>query len=341
MTAIAMRHAAIAPPSVYFTTAYGQADATGSASADWISLSSADGRWQIPLVVTKAAEGVKFASTPNGYAGIWADPDLSRSEIDASWQASLAALGSAGIVTVFLRFAPFAPDARFDGLPGLDAQRISATCLVHVDASDAMWGRMAGRARTAIRKASNTGMRVAVAPMEGAQSDSMRRFRRLYDSTMNRIGAAERYRFDDSYFSRLAELGSRLHVASVVDSRGETVAAALVLLDPTVAHYHLAGSDPEAARSGANNLLVWGIMEHAQRVGRTAVHLGGGRSDRDSLHKFKSSFGSEDMDFRIGRLVVDEDRYLSLIDKRAKELSTSPSALLAQGFFPAFAIQPS
>lgn len=322
-------------PSIYFTSGYGRANARGG-EEEWTSIVSQDGRWQVPLLLRHDISPGSDACTPYGYGGIYASSELSREDISLYWDATISCLQNLDIVSVFFRFSPFmeAPPE----LPMLVTKKVGETYLVSVVDIEETWTSMKGNSRTAIRKARKAGFHGSVTEVSTEIADAAHPFRTLYERTMNRLDAADLYFFDDEYYRLLSE-GCPLHVAQVTDAEGEVVAASIVLSDSTgTAHYHLAGSDPDAARKGANNLLLWSIFEWAHANGFSNVHLGGGVRPGDGLAKFKESFGGEKRDFYVGDVVVNAARYAELTERRAVELGTSPDRLSVTGFFPAYRV---
>lgn len=321
-------------PSVYFTEGYGRANATGEYE-EWRIASTPGGEWQVPLLLRRDLTSVVDATTPYGYGGIHT-VGLDVGQQEECWDQTAELLRNAGIVSVFFRFAPFVDS--MPQLPGLTTRKVGETYLVPVADIEETWVQMKGNARTAIRKARKTGFEGTVVEVSAEVAEAKHPFRRLYEQTMSRLGAADLYFFDDEYYRLLAE-GCPLHVAQVTDAEGEVVAACIVLSDSTgTAHYHLAGSDPKAARMGANNLLVWCMLEWAHANGFSNVHLGGGVHPGDGLAKFKESFGGEKRDFCVGNFVVDAARYTELTERQAMELGTSVDCLTATGFFPAYRV---
>lgn len=325
-------------PSVYFSAAYGWANAT-HIGGDWCTIADEGGRWQVPLIVQRMDNDVIDAATPYGYGGIYAADDLTDEEITSAWSSTRSLLLAQGITSVFLRFSPFLPEqtARLGLCEGLEIERISETIAVRLTTEDDMWATMKKRSRYTVRKAREHGFTGAVERADHGINTPGHPFRQLYDATMDRLEAAAHYYFGDAYYQRLSDsLPGELHVAMVKDQEQNVVAAALVMCDTDVVHYHLSGSNPEAARLGANNLLIWSIMEWGATNGFTSLHLGGGVKAGDNLFKFKESFGGDILPFSIGRSVIDQSRYDTLVIDRARSLGKEPEELRSSGFFPAY-----
>ena len=189
------------------------------------------------------------------------------------------------------------------------------------------------RARARVRRAEEFGCRAEVVP---ATPTLIEETRQLYEETMHRVGAADNYFFSSSYYTNLAKLGEQLQIARVLDDRGTCIAACFVLVDPDFAHNHLQGSTRSVL--GMENLLLWSIFRWAAEVGLKGVHMGGGLSDGDSLFKFKSTFGGEVTRYSLGRSIIREDVYETLLAEHAREIGSTPSELSSGNFFPAYRV---
>jgi len=317
---------------IYFTHAYGHADAV-RASAKWILIHDAAYTWQMPLLVNENEAGHLDAASPYGYSGVYAHPHLSPTDLQNRWRNSRQTLHEMGVVTLLLRHSPLAPQAPDQPDARIVVSDHPTQAVDTTDLSDA-WCAMEGRSRTAVRKALRSGL---TADLREATIDDLAPgapFRRLYSETMARLGAADNYQFSDLYFEELmGGMSERLLLATVTDALGTVGAAALFMRHAARLHYHLSGSTPDAARLGANNLMLWHAIESA---GAEIVHLGGGVSPRDHLYRFKRSFGGAELNYRVTGYVLDHGTYTDLLERRANELSIPTHILLQTRHFPPY-----
>jgi hypothetical protein len=325
-------------PDVYFTPQYG-ASAAVLDGGTWHCARGDRDRILVPYIARPIDAGSggtahADAASPYGYCGLYADPGGDPGELTRFWNQTRQGWREQGIVTVFLRFSPMDPGSLRAArhLDGLELTRRGDTVLVPTGAGrDALWAGMASRSRNMVRKAEKAGLTASVRAATTADVAPGAPFRRLYEQTMDRVGGAAKYYFTDAYYRAL--LDCPLHLATVCDAGGTVVAASLVLSHGDRAHYHLACSERDGARLGANNLLVWTILTWAEDGGRRLVHLGGGVSNEDSLFAFKSSFGGERAQFWTGAVVVDPAAYAALTAAREEALGTS---LADSAFFPRY-----
>ncbi len=331
-------------PDVYFSPGYGRAAATME-DGTWELAVGNRGEFLYPYVkrpIPGSSDGMPQydIASPYGYAGVWA---VERAQAQA-WaefrQRFREASRARGCVAEFLRLGSIVPgrEQLLATDDALQAAPFNHTILVDLAGGyDSYWKSCEGRSRTAIRKAQRLGYLARLRPAAAADLQSGAPFRRLYESTMDRLNARKSYYFSDDYYvSLLAALGDQLMLGEVADASGATVSAALFMTWKGIVHYHLAGSSRDAARDGANNLLLdtaiaWGIER-----GYDSLHLGGGTSDNDGLFRFKAGFGGTLLEFWLARAVLNDAEYDRLTQRRARELSVSRETLAARNFFPAY-----
>jgi hypothetical protein len=144
------------------------------------------------------------------------------------------------------------------------------------------------RVRKSIRKARDAGFRVIDAP----DPDT---FFRLYTNSMNRLGAAQRWRYELDYW--------RAHWENDVGSRWFFVPGHRALLTVGLgrtAYAHFLGDSGENRNKGLNELLYFTAAQELAKSGYKRFHLGGGLTGNpdDKLLFFKSGFSEHR--YRVG-----------------------------------------
>jgi hypothetical protein len=325
-------------PDVYFTRGYGEA-AASAAGGVWEAV-HCENHIIVPYVVRRIDDRYVDATSPYGYSGIYVEPGCSPVDLRQFWRLATDHWRDQGMVAMFLRFPPFDEHSvrAAASLTGITVTHRSDTITVPVDRRrDGVWDGMEGRSRTAIRKATKAGLSAELCVADAADVSPGSPFRRLYESTMARVGSGPGYVFPDVYYERLqSALGPSLRIAAVRLPDGEVVSTALVLVHRGLVHYHLAGSTVAGARLGANNLLLWTILGWAADTGRDLVHLGGGLGREDNLFRFKRSFGGRRTPFSTGTVTTDPAAYRVLVARRAAQLGVTPDELERHGYFPAY-----
>jgi hypothetical protein len=229
---------------------------------------------------------------------------LEESSVTEGWSGFAGIALERRVVVEFVRFHPVLENERlYRGTVNEDR----AVVMLDLTAADLVQS-YSGRARTAIRKALNSGLTLAWV----TQSDSRSLFPDFYREGMRRMGASDFYRFSDEYFARVLALPCARVLA--VMREDTPVSMGLFLLGPAIAEYHLSATSLEGRATAATNLLLHGAAQFAQQRGLIGLYLGGGTNLAmdNPLLVFKSSFAAPRLKFRTGFRVYDEDTYESL-----------------------------
>jgi hypothetical protein len=199
--------------------------------------------------------------TPYGYGGIQWNSALTEVELARCGERAPRRADRVAVRSI----PPFLPEQadHSRGLPGLHVASNARTVVVDTSSdAEAMRARMHKRSRNAVSSAIRRGLAADIEPVTDAR---LAEFRALYDSTMVRVGAGGQHLHGDAYYAALLGPGSDLLVCTVRDEDGAAVAASLVLVDRSFAHYHL----PRGTSSERRGRLG----HHLGR--RTRAHVGG------------------------------------------------------------------
>lgn len=334
-------------PDIYFTPAYGRC-VERAEQARWEVAVWEPGPILYPYLVRPiptelVSSGVPTESfdiiAPYGYAGPWAHEGTDAAEWTRFRRALRDELRQRGGVAEFVRFHPLLRGRELACRADSQLESIHCGSTVSVDLRAGYEGaskRYEERQRSAVRKAQKAGYSVRVRTIENTDAPARARFRMLHSTTMQ-SARARYHQFGDAYFEALwSELGSQTLLGEVVSCQGETVAAALFFTHGDMLHYHLAGSNEEHARQGADNLLLDAMVAWGATRGRRILHLGGGLSHGDSLYKFKAAIGRDRHEFWIGRSVLDAPLYKRLVQRAAELRGRRVAELVGSGYFPAY-----
>lgn len=290
-----------------------------------------DGRRKmlLPLIVRNiAGSDRRDATSPYGYPGPIGRGTDDPGFLSGALIAGIAALRTAGIVSIFVRLHPLLNVSLPDGAGEVVRQGLT----VDVDLSlpgATLWAQMRQNHRRDIKKAAQRGL-VARIDQDFEQYSA---FKRLYRVTMDRRSAGNEYFFGDEYFDGLRRaLGARLNLCVV--ERDETVAAAGLFVEASgIVQFHLAGTDAAFTRAEPTKLMIQFVTGWARERGNRHFHLGGGVGCRDdSLLHFKLGFSPRRQPFHTLRAVIDEPEYRRLV--KAHDPSLDPGML--EGYFPAY-----
>lgn len=167
--------------------------------------------------------------------------------------------------------------------------------------------------RKSIVKAQKAGLTVTF----GQDSGIWRRFKALYESTMQHNQAKDFYYFPENYYQYIKTYCEGRYTIANVWFEGEIISSLLVLLGAKFVHCHLIGSDRTYHSLGSNNLLHHELILWAKAKDYSVLHLGGGRSNSndDTLLKFKKNFSKQLSCFHIGEHIINQKKYDDLILK--------------------------
>ena len=316
-------------PDVYYRPGYcGAYEEAGHGRATAVVTDGA----VFPLLVRPLPFGEEGfdAVTPYGYGGLL--PRAEGSDPASAVRQLRDWCATNGVVSCLLRLHPLlGGPGQLSGIDDADVEihEHGPTTAVDPRRTAAETGRLEGMSKG--RKADLTIARRELRLDWGSDEEALDSFRRVYDDTMQRVGAGEFYLFPPEYYRALADgLGERFGVA--LARRGdEVVGAAIFLADRRFAHYHLSGTTDAGRELKAGTLVVHAGAEWARERGCELLHLGGGTSGADSLFAFKKSFGGETYTYSYATLVADRERYDALVARRGEEDEPPRS-----GFFPAY-----
>lgn len=150
--------------------------------------------------------------------------------------------------------------------------------------------KIRGTTRRLANKAKSSGVTVNTCPL-----DRLKDFISIYESTMDRVEAAEHWKFTPKWFELFARfLKPALLIA---EYEGKPEAACLIVHSQQypIAYYHFAGSYNNYPSLGINHLMVLSACEYIKSLGYQYLYLGGGRtsSNDDALLTFKSGFAKD------------------------------------------------
>ena len=145
--------------------------------------------------------------------------------------------------------------------------------------------------------------------------DYLNDFIHLYNSTMDKLRAADFYYFDNDYYKQLVKKIPNSFLG-VVKQDNKVISAAIFFKSALYGHYHLSGSDKSKLSLSPNNFMLWEAAKEFKRLGCQWFHLGGGTtsSSEDSLFCFKRRFSKNTYTFNIGKFIFNKLVYEALCD---------------------------
>ena len=188
--------------------------------------------------------------------------------------------------------------------------------------------------RSDLRRARNSGMTV----YEDADFDEIGVFGRLYEETMDRVGAASSYYFPMAYYENLRRQMAEKVKLLFCERDGRIIGGAMFLLSMNVIQYHLSGTaTAHLGERGASKLILDEMRIWGAENGFKWLHLGGGFGAReDSLFRFKSGFSKTRLSFVTVKMVIRSGAYRQLLGLREQWDRKNGMTASGDDFFPEY-----
>lgn len=277
-----------------------------------------------------AIEGCYDSITPYGYGGVLFEGDTCEKNLRAFLRAFVKKMQEERIVDNFVRFHPVRANA-------IIMRRISTvvdlgrTVAIDLISPEIIWGGLSSTNRNMIRKAIKNNVKI----LHGKGSHLLTDFKRIYDTTMERVEADKYYFFEDDFYKSIHDnLYDNYEVFYAVVN-DKIIAMSIMVFANDQLHYHLSGSDADYRHLAPTNLLLYKAALWGLEQGFRFFHLGGGMgSKEDNLYKFKAAFNRySNLQFSIGKEIFDQDKYDELV--RIRRESDSDFDETSQ-FFPLY-----
>jgi hypothetical protein len=258
--------------------------------------------------------------TPYGYGGAFR---TGVADAEAFWAAFDGWAVEQGVVSELVRFSLFRD--RLLPYPGTREERLVNVVRDLGPGEDELWMDYEHKVRKNVKKARRSGLRGEI-DEAGARLEE---FLRLYEHTLERRLAPDRYRFPREFFERIRDrLPGRFAYAHVLDG-DRVVSSELALLSETSAYSFLGGTDEEFFALRPNDLLKVELIRWAKAAGKRRFVLGGGFEADDGIFRYKRSFAPDGLvPFEIGTRILRPDAY--------DELTKHAGGPREPGFFPAY-----
>jgi hypothetical protein len=248
--------------------------------------------------------------TPYGYGGafFWGGE---RDAVAAGfWRAFDDWAAGEVVVSEFVRLALFEDELL--PYPGEREPRLVNVVRDLGPSADELWMDCEHKVRKNVKKARRSGVRIEFDADAGRLDD----FLRLYDHTLDRREAPERYRFSRAFFEAIGDrLGGHFVYAHALHE-DRVVSSELVLLSERTAYSFLGGTASGAYDLRPNDLLKYELILRLKEHGKQRFVLGGGYEPDDGIFRYKRSFAPHGLvPFFVGRRVLEPQLYHDLTSR--------------------------
>jgi len=196
---------------------------------------------------------------------------------------------------------------------------------------ETLWTGARHKVRKNVKRARRSGITVTI-EHDGSH---LSEFVDLYESTLRRRNAHQRYYFGRHRFQRLVdEAPGTFAFVHAWNARGEMVSTELVLTGAHRLYSFLGGTKQSAFADRPNDLLKWQIIEWGKESGRTHFVLGAGAQPDDGIYAYKHAFAPQgEAPFHLARWTLNPAASHRLVAERAsREEGWTPR----DGWFPAY-----
>jgi hypothetical protein len=204
--------------------------------------------------------------------------------------------------------------------------------IVVIDLTEFSLEHLRRRVRRGIKAAQDAGAVVRIGTARG--------FSVLYDMSMKRLTAGERWLYPYEYWEAhdRESIGARFYELDTARVTGILQRSLLTIGNGETAYAHFLGSDGESRHEGLDEFLYYTVACDLRDRGFKRFHLGGGLTtlSGDSLLTFKSGFSDKRLVAnRYGR-IFDAVAYDSLCNRKAMQEQELHGRESKAQFFPAY-----
>jgi Uncharacterized protein conserved in bacteria len=268
-------------------------------------------------------------TTPYGYGGAFYWGGDREGVATPFWSAFDRWAYDRGVVTMFIREALLR-----DSVLEAPGERVVKQDNIVVDLRQSeteRWMAFEHKVRKNVNKAARSGVTVEV------DSDPRRfdAFLAIYNSTMDRRGAASSYYFGTDFFHALNTGLPGQYVYAYALHGGVVISAELALVSAEAMYSFLGGTDDSAFALRPNDALKVELMRWGAAHGKRSFVLGGGYEPGDGIFKYKRAFSPHGATpFSVVTRVFDKDEYEKLVEAHVGPQRGPKS----EGFFPAYRV---
>ena len=212
------------------------------------------------------------------------------------------------------------------------APKLITKDIIIIDLNNFSEDTVSRRVPRGIRKAKSAGGKVVL--LDSATTKAT--FAALYKMSMDRLQAADRWRFPTEYLeAHYEELSAKIFQATD-NNNGERML--MVIGGYSTAYAHFLGSNGQSLHKGLDELLYSEAARMLREHGYERFHLGGGttREPDDKLLAFKAGFSPDRWKLASYTRVFDEPEYAELNARKLADEITETGHASSSDYFPAY-----
>jgi hypothetical protein len=279
-------------------------------------------------------EGWWDAISVYGYAGAIASHRDLPEPVLRNFRRELAeSLHDKRVISVFSRLHPLIPNE--GAIAGL-GERVYCGRTVSIDLTLTS-EEQKQQYRSADRRRIKNLRRRGFAFVHDKEKTFLSEFVALYTETMQRVGAEDRYFFNQAYFEELLDrLAPNAHLCLLLDG-SSPVCGGVFIECGGILEYHLGGTRNDYLQFAPAKLLIDEVRSWATFNRFVTLHLGGGLAGReDSLFFFKRGFSDRTHPFFLWRWILNPDIYTAVCQYKAASDACKGLYATSPSFFPRY-----
>ncbi|WP_299241433.1 NeuD/PglB/VioB family sugar acetyltransferase [uncultured Aquimarina sp.] len=258
--------------------------------------------------------------SPYGYSGPLYDSDkVDESLIKYFWKQVDIWYQKNNIVSEFIRFSLNGNHEYYNGVLIPSLKNVKGKIIE----KEEQWKKFKPKVRNNHRKAVDEELKLKIY-QQPMSIDIVQSFYNIYIETMRRNNAHSLYFHDIDYFKNFIFNNPDSSIIAMIYKDDQPISTELILIDNSTLYSYLGGTLSDYFYTRPNDFLKIEVMNWARENNYEYYVLGGGRVDQDGLYKYKKSFfpNDEDVIYCTGRKVVDEEKYLELIEQKINDIDS-------------------
>lgn len=269
-----------------------------------------------------------------GYSGPLFNQKITDNDLQCFWHLADTWYQKNKVISEFMRFNLRGNYHQYSGILKPTLNNVIGKILKE---EEAQWTTFPKKVRNNYRKAAINGLIAKIYHQEITE-EIIGIFHDIYTHTMERNKAENDYFFSFNYFKNLILNNPESTLLILIYKNDVPISTELVLLNKDTMYSFLGGTIAEFFELRPNDFLKMEAMKWGRGHGFVHYILGGGRTNGDSLYKYKKSFfpNTEDVVYYTGRKIINKKVYEKLVTLNLKkEYKINPQDII-NDYFPLY-----
>lgn len=256
-------------------------------------------------------------STPYGYTGPFCSENTNENTIINFWQVTTKWFLDNNVVSEFIRFNLFNNALGYNGVIHDTMLNIKGRILDE----DEQWRNFDAKVRKNVKRAQREELKSRIYYQDIEQA-YINEFYTIYIDTMKRTNAKAFFFYTLESFNHFILNNLDLCAICTIYDNYKPISTELLLISNNSVFSFLGGTLGDAFEKRPNDYLKFEVINWVRSQGFENYVLGGGYGYEDGIFKYKKAFFPNDVvKYVTGRKIVDQEKYLHLVDEVNAEKS--------------------